>query len=91
LDAPRRASQLATMQGTRRRFRSVEEAEGFLAEHAASPAMAGIEARSLTGDAAAIRARLDEKAAHTGADELFVMATGPSLESRIHSLELIKG
>ena len=27
----------------------------------------------------------------TGADELFVMAVGPDLESRVRSLELIKG
>ena len=27
----------------------------------------------------------------TGADELFVMAVGPNLESRVRSLELIKG
>ncbi|HEX2560153.1 MsnO8 family LLM class oxidoreductase [Phenylobacterium sp.] len=43
LDAPRRASQLATSLGQRQRFRTVEAAETFLAEHAGSPALAGIE------------------------------------------------
>lgn len=47
-------------------------------------------ARAIVGDAANVKARLDEKARATGADELFVMAVGPSLESRIRSLELIK-
>ena len=32
---------------------------------------------------------LAEKQAHTAADELFVMAAGPTLPSRIRSLELI--
>ena len=45
---------------------------------------------AIVGDAANVKARLDEKARATGADELFVMAVGPSLESRIRSLELIK-
>ena len=39
---------------------------------------------------ATVKARLDGKAASTGADEVFVMAVGPDLESRIRSLELIK-
>jgi luciferase family oxidoreductase group 1 len=91
LDAPRRASQLATSYGERRRFRAIDEAEAFLAEHAGSPALAAIEARSLTGDGAAVRLRLEEKAARTGADEVFIMATGFDLASRIRSLELIKG
>ena len=33
--------------------------------------------------------KASQKAAHTGADELFVMSAGPTLASRIHSLELI--
>ena len=36
-----------------------------------------------------MRAFLEEKAAHTGADELFVMSAGPTLASRIRSLELV--
>jgi luciferase family oxidoreductase group 1 len=91
LDAPRRASQLATTMGRRQRFRTIEASEAFLAEHAGSPALAGIEARSLAGAPGFVRARLEEKAEQTGADEVFVMATGPSLETRIRSLELIKG
>jgi hypothetical protein len=38
-----------------------------------------------------VRGGLAEKAETTGADELFVMAVGPDLESRVRSLELIKG
>ena len=42
------------------------------------------------GEAPDVRARLAEKAREAGADELFVMASGPTLETRIRSLELIK-
>lgn len=45
--------------------------------------------RRFRGDGPAVRAFLEEKARHTGADELFVMSAGPTLASRIRSLELI--
>lgn len=90
LDAPRRASTLATTLGRRRRFPVIPEAQAFLAEHADDPRLADIEARSIAGSAKTVRARLADKAFHTGADEIFVMASGPTLESRIRSLELIK-
>jgi luciferase family oxidoreductase group 1 len=45
--------------------------------------------RRFRGDAAAVRGFLAEKAAHTGADELFVLNGGPTLKSRIRSMELI--
>ena len=90
LAAPMRAGNLATLDGERRRFRSIPEAHEYLAERAGAPRMAGVMARAIVGDAANVKARLDEKARATGADELFVMAVGPSLESRIRSLELIK-
>ncbi|HUZ12798.1 MAG TPA: MsnO8 family LLM class oxidoreductase [Caulobacteraceae bacterium] len=45
--------------------------------------------RRIRGDGAAVRAFLAEKLAATGADELFVMSGGPTLASRIRSLELI--
>jgi hypothetical protein len=45
--------------------------------------------RRFRGDAAAVCGWLAEKAAHTGADELFVLNAGPSLDSRIRSLELV--
>jgi luciferase family oxidoreductase group 1 len=45
--------------------------------------------RRFRGDGAAVRAYLAEKAAHTRADELFVLNAGPTLASRIRSLELI--
>ena len=45
--------------------------------------------RRFRGDGAAVRAYLTEKAAHTGADELFVLNAGPTLASRIRSMELI--
>lgn len=91
LAAPMRASALATLDGERRRFPSIEEAQGFLAERADDPRLAGVQARAIVGDPAMVKAGLDAKAAHTGADELFVMAVGPTLETRIRSLELIKG
>ena len=90
LAAPMRAGNLATLDGERRRFTSIPEAQAFLAEHADDPRLAGVMARSIVGDAATVKARLDGKAASTGADEVFVMAVGPDLESRIRSLELIK-
>src|SRR5580658_836115 len=45
--------------------------------------------RRFRGDGAAVRAFLAEKAAHTGADELFVLNGAPTLESRLRSMELI--
>ena len=45
--------------------------------------------RRFRGDGASVRAYLAEKAAHTGADELFVLNAGPTLASRLRSLELI--
>ena len=91
LDAPRRASTLAFQSGRRERFASYEEAEAFLAEHRDDPRMASVIARGLTGDAATVRSGLEAKLASTGADELFVMAVGPTLEDRVRSLELMAG
>ncbi|HEY3799397.1 MAG TPA: MsnO8 family LLM class oxidoreductase [Caulobacteraceae bacterium] len=45
--------------------------------------------RRFRGDGPQVRAYLAEKQAHTAADEVFVMSAGPTLESRIRSLELI--
>jgi alkanesulfonate monooxygenase SsuD/methylene tetrahydromethanopterin reductase-like flavin-dependent oxidoreductase (luciferase family) len=45
--------------------------------------------RRFNGAAAGVIAYLAEKAAHTGADELFVLGGGPTLESRLRSMELI--
>jgi len=89
LDAPRRASTLAYLSGARERFASIEAAQAFLAERAEDPRLAGVIARALTGDAASVRARLAAKLAETGADEVFVMSVGPTLETRIRSLELM--
>jgi luciferase family oxidoreductase group 1 len=91
LDAPRRASGLAMLDNERRRFRSIELAQAFLDERAGDPRLAGVLARAITGDADEVKARLAHKARATGADEVFVMASGPTLETRIRSLELIKG
>ncbi|OYW95085.1 MAG: hypothetical protein B7Z13_02820, partial [Caulobacterales bacterium 32-67-6] len=89
LDAPRRASTLATATGQRRRFPVIPEALAYLAELEGHPELAAIEARSIVGDGETVRQRLNDKARASGADEIFVMASGPSLESRIRSLELI--
>ncbi len=45
--------------------------------------------RRFRGDAAQVCGWLAEKAAHTGADELFVLNAGPTLASRVRSLELV--
>ena len=45
--------------------------------------------RRFRGDGPAVRAYLTEKAAHTGADEVFVLNGAPTLESRLRSMELI--
>lgn len=88
LAAPMRAGNLAMLQAGRRRFPSIPEAQAYLAEHQDSPLLAQVMARAIVGDAKDVRARVVAKAKATGADEIFLMAAGPTLESRIHSLEL---
>jgi len=89
LDAPRRAGNVAMLEGRRQRFPDVDAAEAFLAERKGSGVLELVESRTITGDQMAVLGRLAEKVRTTGADELFVMATGPTLEDRIHSLELL--
>jgi luciferase family oxidoreductase group 1 len=89
LDAPRRAASVAMLEGARQRFPSVEEAEAFLAERRGAPLLAMIEGRTLAADQMTVLGRLAEKTRTSGADELFVMASGPSLPTRIRSLELL--
>ncbi|WP_165844035.1 MsnO8 family LLM class oxidoreductase [Phenylobacterium kunshanense] len=88
-DAPRRAGTVAMLSGRRRRFTDIEGAEAFLAEWKGTPLLAEVEGRTIAGDAATVRAALAAKAERTGADEVFVMSAGPSLEARIRSLELL--
>ena len=88
--APLRASQLSGLYGERRRFPTIEEAETYLEERKDDPNLAGIAQRAIVGSAEQVRERLAQKAQTTGADEVFVMSTGPTLERRIRSLELIK-
>ena len=47
--------------------------------------------RRFRGDAAEVAEYLTGKIAHTACDELFVMAAGPTLASRVRSLELVAG
>jgi luciferase family oxidoreductase group 1 len=89
-DAPRRAGTVSMLAGRRRRFPDIDAAEAFLAEWKGAPLLADVESRTLAGDAPTVRAALADKAARAGADEVFVMATGPSLADRIASLELLK-
>lgn len=89
LDAPRRAASVAMLQGLRQRFPSIAEAEAFLAGREDEPLRTLVEARSITGDALGVLGQLAEKTRTTGADELFIMATGPTLQDRIRSLELL--
>ena len=56
---------------------------------AGTPVLALVEGRSIAADPATAHARLTDKAREAQADEVFVMATGPSLAARIRSLELI--
>ena len=88
-DAMRRAGNVAMLSGRRRRFTDVETAEAFLAEWTGTPLLADVEGRTIAGDAAQVRTALEAKATASSADEVFVMATGPSLDRRIRSLELI--
>src|ERR1700761_3615838 len=88
-DALRRAANVSMLSGRRRRFPDLATADKFLAEHEGSPVRALVEARSIAADPATVHARLARKAATAQADEVFVMATGPSLAARIRSLELI--
>ena len=88
-DALRRAGNVAMLSGRRRRFPDLAAAETFLAEHEGSPVRDLVEARTIAADPATVHARLAQKAAAAEADEVFVLATGPSLAARIRSLELI--
>ncbi len=91
LAAPMRAGALANLDNERRRFPTIDEAQSFLDARRDDPRLPGVLARAIVGSAAEVRAGLEDKARKAGADELFVMAVGPSLETRIRSLELIKG
>jgi luciferase family oxidoreductase group 1 len=88
-DALRRAANVSMLSGRRQRFRDQAGADAFLAEHAGTPVLALVEARSIAADAASVHAQLAAKAREAHADEVFVLATGPSLETRVRSLELI--
>jgi luciferase family oxidoreductase group 1 len=88
-DALRRAANVSMLSGHRRRFLDLASAETFLEEHAGTPLRAMVEARSIAADPATVHARLADKAREAHAEEVFVMATGPSLAARIRSLELI--
>jgi len=88
-DALRRAANVSMLSGRRRRFTDLAGAEAFLEEHAGSPVRQLVEARTIADAAPQVRARLAEKARRANADEVFVMATGPTLSARIRSLELI--
>ena len=88
-DAPRRAGTVSMLSGRRRRFTDIEDAEAFLAEWTGTPLLADVEGRTIAGDAASVRTKLAAKAETAQADEVFVMATGPSLDKRIASLELL--
>lgn len=90
LDAPRRAASIAMLEGARQRFPTVAEADAFLADRAGTPQLAMVEGRTIAGDALTVLGQLAEKTRTTGADELFIMATGPTLADRIRSLELLR-
>ena len=88
-DALRRAATVSMLSGRRRRFPDLASAETFLAEYDGSPVRALVEGRTIAADAGRVADQLREKARRAQADEVFVMSTGPSLDARIRSLELI--
>ncbi len=89
LDAVRRAAMLNFVLGRQSAPLSVEEADEMLASMPDDPALRAVVGPAITGDGPGVRAALADKFATTGADEIFVMATGPTLETRIRSLELL--
>jgi luciferase family oxidoreductase group 1 len=90
LAAPMRAGNLALMMNAPRRFPSIPEAQAFLEANRNHPAYDAVMARGIVGEASFVRAELAAQATREDADEIFVMAVGADLESRIRSLELIK-
>jgi alkanesulfonate monooxygenase SsuD/methylene tetrahydromethanopterin reductase-like flavin-dependent oxidoreductase (luciferase family) len=95
LAAPMRASALAGLDGPaadgeRPRFAQIEDALALLDARRDDPRLASVIARAIVGDPDTVRRGLAAKAEATGADELFVMAVGPDLASRVRSLELIR-
>ena len=91
LDAVRKAAMLAFLQGREASAPTVEEAVERLKREANNPTMLALISQCITGSGEQVRAALQAKLDSTGADEIFVMASGPTLESRIRSLELIAG
>jgi luciferase family oxidoreductase group 1 len=91
LDAPRRAWVVGEAEGLKEPYPSLEAAGRRLTEKAGHPAIAQAQDRALVGDGATVRAGLAAKLADTGADELFVIAAGPTLADQARSLELMIG
>jgi alkanesulfonate monooxygenase SsuD/methylene tetrahydromethanopterin reductase-like flavin-dependent oxidoreductase (luciferase family) len=91
LDAPRRAWVVGEAEGLKEAYPSLRVAERRLADHAGHKAIAEAEARALVGDGATVRAGLAAKLAETTADEIFVIAAGPTLADQVRSLELMAG
>ncbi|HEX6860829.1 MAG TPA: LLM class flavin-dependent oxidoreductase [Caulobacteraceae bacterium] len=89
LDAVRKAAMLSFLQGREGPAPTVEEAVARLEREKDNPTTLALISQCITGDGATVRGALERKLGETGADELFVMASGPTLESRVRSLELI--
>lgn len=89
LDMVRRASMLNFVLGRQGPPPGIDEAAEMLAALPDDPALRAVVGPAITGDGAGVRAALADKLAATAADEIFVMATGPTLETRIRSLELL--
>lgn len=90
LDGPRRAWSLDFLSGRPGVFPSIEDAPGRLAG-APEALLAMVDRRAVVGGGESVRARLADKLAVSGADELFVINFAPSLAARIRSLELMAG
>lgn len=89
LDAVRKAGTLSFLQGREGPAPTVEEAVARLEREKDNPTLLALISQCVTGSGDEVRAALQAKLDDTGADELFVMASGPTLESRVRSLELI--
>jgi alkanesulfonate monooxygenase SsuD/methylene tetrahydromethanopterin reductase-like flavin-dependent oxidoreductase (luciferase family) len=89
LDAVRKAAMLAFLQGREGPAPTVEEAVARLERERDNPTLLALISQCITGSGDQVRAALQQKLDSSGADELFVMASGPTLASRVKSLELI--
>lgn len=89
LDQPRIAWSVGFAEGLNEPFPDLATAHQRLTEKAGHAMIAESAGRSIIGDGPQVRAGLAAKLDECRADELFVIAAGPTLADRIRSLELM--